>query len=1018
MHVILLQLFLFAGVYAGHTQPAHAEDSQPPGIINEAQLAGVKKSAVSLDGPWKFTLNPPAGFWKDDVDPGSWDDITVPCDVFAQGLAIRQDEPFAFKRQIQIPADFAGHRILLHFGAVHNLAQVWVKGTSVATHQGGFTPWDCDITGQVQPGKPAWLAIQVTDLKREISFNGKSLRAIGGITRSVELRARPKTFFDLPIVSTPFDNAFQNATLQVVGRVTDPSKQATATFRLFDPAGAEVILKPNSIKLDGDVVTFRTEVAAPVRWDAEHPNLYRLEITVQAPGQTTATFSRDIGFRDIRFDERHNLLINGKIVKLRGTNRHLCNPTGGKVPASEYERLDVALAKEANVNFFRTSHYPPGEGLLDQCDRSGIYVTVETAVVDVGKAGRPSAGMQDDPAATRHFLSQLEEMILNYGSHPSAIIWSTSNESVYGPNFLESYKHCRKLDPSRPVIASYQIKNDLRHESYDIQSQHYPEWNIDLADVKMPTIYDEWMHVLGHTAGEWFHDPNGRDYWGRSLDKAWSNLFETDGSIGGAIWNFVDDVTYLPDPLRKSARGPQRFLNPDDVRIATPTGRGNIFGTARWGIVDEWRRKKPEFWNTKKAYSPVRLLTTRIEKFETGKDIELPVHNRFDHTDLSEITMTVTYEGIGQTGQCPALAPHARGVLAIPARNWHAGTTIHVEFFDQKKRLIDVYTISLGKEQMPAIPGLDGPVSIDKSERLLSLVGADCKYNIDPSSGLFSSVTVNGKRTPFAGPYMHLFSLEEYISSDGKKTVSYDGPELAAWKLTNLETRITDGVAHVMVKGSYDQIAVQFTYSVGANGRLDIEYAFDRIPQLQTPDKKRESNGPQTLEAGIKFRMNDRFDELAWKRTGYWSWYPEGHLGALEGRVPLFTDEKPEYRKNPAQPWEMDVHDWFYQGIDIPGGKLMPNVTKAAKMGIYEYSLIDSGAHSEVTVYGDGKTIAGRFNRARDMEYYLYILDTLDYHLRWGNYSAIYRFGAQHAGKAQLIFRTNSTEIVTGKDSR
>ena len=980
----------------------HAHDSQQPGDINEVKLAGVQKSAISLDGLWKFTLEPPAGFWKDDVVPTGWNDISVPCDVFAQGWAIRQDEPLAFKRQILIPADFVGQRILLHFGAVHNLAQVWVNGIPVATHQGGFTPWECDITSQVQPGKPAWLALQVTDLKREISFNGKSGRVIGGITRSVELRARPETFMDLPIVSTPFDDSFRNATLQVVGRVTKPSAQATATFLLFDPVGRQVILKPDTVPLDRNLVTFQAGVASPVRWDAEHPSLYRLEITVRSPGQATAISSKYIGFRDIRFDARHNLLINGRIVKLRGADRHLCNPTGGKVPTSEYERLDVELAKEANMNFFRTSHYPPGEGLLDQCDRRGIYVTVETAIVDVGKSNRPSVGMQDDPASTRHFLSQLEEMILNYGSHPSAIIWSTANESVYGLNFLESYKLCRKLDPSRPVIASYQVKQDSEHQSYNIQSHHYPKWDDDFAAVEMPTIYDEWMHVLGHSASEWFHDPGGRDYWGRSLDKAWSRLFEADGSIGGAIWNFIDDVTYLPDPLSKSSRGMQRFLDPATARCATPDGRGNIFGTARWGIIDEWRRRKPEFWNTKKAYSPVRLLETRVEAFKPGKAIELPVYNRFDHTDLSEITMTVTYAGSSQSVPCSALAPHARGRLAIPARDWRVDTSIQVEFLDRNKNLIDIYAIALGREKTPEIPRLEGPVRIERTDRRVLLAAGDGQYEIDPATGLFSSVTVNGRKIPVAGPYMHLFSLDESRSSKGLKTVTYDGPELSTWKLTQMETAGDN--AHVTVRGTYGQIAVRYGYAIGANGRLDIEYDFDRIPQFPKSEKKRrdEGDGPLIMEAGIKFRMGDQFDELAWKRAGYWSWYPQGHLGAQEGQVPLFTDKKPEYRKYPDQPWEMDVHDWFYQGIDVPPGKLMPNMAKAARMGIYEYRLIDSAARSQLIVYGDGRNMAARFNRARDREYYLYVLDTLDYHLRWGNYSAKYPFGPHHAGKAQL----------------
>lgn len=327
-----------------------ATPTAPPNWA-DVVVAEVSNPAISLDGRWKFNATPPPDFWTNEVDPAGWQEIPVPGDIWAQGVAFTYDQPVAYKHRVDIPADFAGQRVVLHFGAVHNLATVWVNGMEVATHQGGFTPWECDITDFVTPGEPAWLALRVTDLEREISFNGKAQRPIGGITRSVQLRARPATFFHLPVVSTPFDDDFVDATLQVVGRVTRPMAGATATFRLFEPSGREVHLSPASVPLDRDVVTFQAPVTRPIQWDAEHPNLYRLEITITGEGQSTATYSRRIGFRDLRFDEKHNLLVNGRIVKLRGANRHLTNPTGGKVPTREHERLDTELAKEANMNF-------------------------------------------------------------------------------------------------------------------------------------------------------------------------------------------------------------------------------------------------------------------------------------------------------------------------------------------------------------------------------------------------------------------------------------------------------------------------------------------------------------------------------------------------------------------------------------------------------------------------------------------------------------------------------------------
>ncbi len=981
-------------------------------LAGAPKINGVASAVISLDGMWKFNPKPPEVFWKNEAVPDTWGDMPVPGDIWAQGVEFWYDQPVAYKKRIDIPADFAGQRVILHFDAVHNLATVWVNGQEVMTHQGGWTPWECDITDHVTPGQPAWLALRVTDLSREISFNGKAQRPIGGITRSVELRARPATFFHLPVVSTPFDDGFENATLQVVGRVTRPAPGAQASFRLFDPFGKEVRLDPHTVPLDQEVVTFRTPVARPVQWDAEHPNLYRLEITVKGEGQSEAAYSRRIGFRDIRFDAKHNLLINGKIVKLRGANRHLSNPTGGKVPTSEYERLDTELAKEANMNFFRTSHYPPGVGLVEQCDALGMYVTGESAIDGGGQPGRPSEGMNDDPAATRHFLSQLEEMVLNYGSHPSVIIWSTANESRYGLNFLESYKLCKRVDPSRPVIASYQQIEDKKHESYDIYSYHYPMWDYDFTKVTIPTFYDEWIHVLGHNAPEWFHDPNGRDYWGRSLDMVWTNIFPANGSIGGAIWNYIDDVTYLPDPVikLKTHGGPQRFVTRHGpVRSYTPASpSGNVFGVARWGVIDEWRRKKPEFWNTKKAYSPVRVLVREVTDFQPGQPLRLAVQNRFDHTDLSEITMRVTYDGSQQALKCDPLAPHKQGTLTIPASGWRAGTALRIEFVDQVGRIIDIENIAIGKPVVPQIAQATPGAVIEKADDRLRVVCGDTVFTLNAGTGLFESFANKGARHAFAGPHLHLYLVDEYYEKLPENnqvrgnTVTYDGPDVATWKLLKLDTESHNGVAKLRVQGSYGDMGITYIYTIGGNGRLDVEYAFTNIPPLIASNKLHEGSGQLTLEAGIKFKMDDSFDRLAWNRKGYWTHYPDDHQGALKGSVPLFTEAKPPWRQHPGQPWELDVHDWFYQGVDVPAGKLMPNIAKSAKMGIYDYTLSAGPSGGSLTVYGNGDDLSARFMRVANGDYELHLLDTLDYRLRWGNYSAKYPIKSERKGMVRM----------------
>lgn len=978
------------------------------------KLEGVQRPDISLDGTWHFQLPAPDEFWKELAEPTGWKTMPVPGDVFREGHLIKMDQPFAYKRKVMIPKDYAGSQIRLRFEGAHEYARVWVNGKFITDHQGGWTPWACDITSVVTPGEEAWIAVELTDLSKDIAFNGKRLRAIGGLVRSVTLQARPQTHFEFPIVSSPFSKDGKTAQLTIIGQVETPHAKGEATFKLFNSAGEEIPLSPNVCSLNQKQVRFTAPVKEPKTWDAEHPRLYRLEITSTVPGQPVAVYSKQIGFRDIRFDEKKNMLINGKVVKLRGSNRHLVNPLKGFVPDEEIDQRDAELFKEANMNFVRTSHYPPGIGFAQQCDQKGIYMILESAVLDVGKSNRPSIGMQDDPQYKPLFVNQEREVLFNYGSHPSIILWSTCNESLYGKNMQASYDFVHQQDPSRPVIASYQVVGDSQHKSYDVQSRHYPMWNGNYENKEIPAIYDEWMHVLGHTAGEWLHDPNARDYWGRSLDIAWSNLFSANGSVGAAIWNYIDDMTICEHPTKETAGGASRLLNPKTAKMVVTGEKSNISGTARWGIVDEWRRLKPEFWNVKKAYSPVRVLETTVTHFVPGEAIALPVYNRFDHTSLDEIEMVMSYEGKTVRMNGPSIQPHQKGMLELPASDWKSGTKVDLSFVDAADRMIDTYEITLGDPAKPVAPVVSGAPKVIEQAGNIVIQGDKLSVLVDRETGLIQSVKHGDAVMQLEGPYPHIYKLEEYlylgINGDiGKgrmvhmpKTVIYDTPGPEAWELKNLRLEEQKNALVVHVSGLLDSMEVSYVYTLGANGRFDIDYTFDKIPPLVTENKKAERGGPLNMEVGIKFVASDQFDRLDWDKKGYWSAYPEDSIGRAKGSIDLFAEQKPEWAQKPSQPWCKDVWDFYFMGWGVPEGKLLTYEAYAAKQAIRVYTLTDADAGLALTVYGDGETTTARYGQFRDKSYILYILDTLDYHLRWGNYSAGKRPQPRHHGVARL----------------
>ena len=294
-------------------------------------------------------------------------------------------------------------------------------------------------------------------------------------------------------------------------------------------------------------------------------------------------------------------------------------------------------------------------------------------------AYRASGSSENGSDFTGRYLSQLEEMVHYHRNHPSVIIWSIGNENVFGYNFSKSFRWVKEHDSSRPVIYSYpgQVPDSL--VNYEILSMHYPSWQGDLSQYgittekfsydRMPALYDEWAHVSCYNNFELKEDPNVRNFWAQSLDSMWTYTFEADGALGGAIWCMLDETFALPADLP----GFNQWWGILDKNVIPATYMGPCVGYGEWGIVDTWRRKKPEFWGTKKAYSPTRIRLRRIDSFVPGQPLEIPVHNRFDHTDFSELLIRWSYGEESGVLSDVQLKPHEKGILNIPARAWEEG---------------------------------------------------------------------------------------------------------------------------------------------------------------------------------------------------------------------------------------------------------------------------------------------------------------------------------------------------------
>ena len=968
--------FLLSGTKA-FAQVERLPDEASYPVLQE--LAGVETPAVLLSGTWQFRYSPDS----------KWDKIQVPGEPAMQGYAIEHDKPFTYRKSFTVPADYAGKHTILRFDGVYSYARLFVNDTFVREHHGGFTRWDTDVTPFVRPGKKNEIRLEVTDRLDDISYaSGYAHHPIGGILRDVTLFALPETCLYDFYAETHLDAAYEDAVLKI-GYSSPVVGGAEVAYTLADPSGRRYPLAQSRFPLKEGGNMNELPVKNPLKWDAEHPNLYTLTVTLSKDGKEIGRFDRRIGFRDVKI-EKDRMLVNGMPVKLRGACRHDIHPTLGRTTTAELDSLDVILFKRSNMNFVRTSHYPPTERFLEYCDRYGIYVESETAVcfVDTYRQKNYAPGKTQDSAEfTPRYLSQCREMVKSFRSHPSILFWSIGNESVYGTNFQQCWDWVKATDKTRPVIFSYPGSVGEKEPVYDILSMHYQDvngnlnqWNRSTHGFQgegIPALFDEWAHPACYTYATLQEDPNIREFWGHSIERMWSGLFDAPGGLGGAIWGYVDETFMLPEPKVGTAFWKEfaRTAKPEDYQ-------GKCVGYGEWGIVDVWRREKPEFWATKKAYSPVRLMTTEVASFLSGQRLLLPLYNCFDHTDLDEIKIRYTYKGVEKELPAPSIAPHQKGLLVIPAEAWEEGELLSICFYTATGELLDAEQVSLGSDyhvrlaDSEASP-VNGVLLVEETAGMMTIKGDGFEIPFSKETGLICNATSKGQVIIEKGPFLHLdINLNHLTGAEVRKSARKFLTSDSDWKKQSLTYTRKEGAVEVALSGFYQDVQTDILIRISPAGEMNVSYVVAGQP-----------NG-YLRETGLSFYLPERLDYLQWERKGMWSCYPEGALAGNTGETSLYNPKQVRYGENPAQPWLADTHNYYYwadagTNCDRP----LTQMAKGMKENIYRYTLSATGGGAGLTVCSSDASLACRTSKRGDGQLMLYINNRWDYpEIAWGNY--------------------------------
>src|SRR6266702_722979 len=359
---------------------------------------------------------------------------------------------FNYEGVVWYQRDFEAHpkpgtRSFLHIGAANYRSHVWVNQKRVCDHEGGYTPFDCEVTAVLHSGSNfVVIAVDATRLVDGIPSTGIDWMNYRGLTRDVSLVTVPTHFIDDYDVHLAHGATWQPGNTELTGYV----------HVLDAPAGTAVTLDIPEAGVHTTATTdaegrapFDIKAASLTLWSPESPRLYKVTLA-SGSGDQQDKLTDDVGFRDIRVDGTR-ILLNGKAVFLRGANMHAEAPVrGGRANTDQDVATIFSYLKDLNANFVRLAHYPHDERMERTADRDGVMIWSEIPLWQHISFDKPEV------YAKATFM--LNEMIRRDRNKASVILWSVSNETPNNPTRTEFLTNLanesRKLDPTRPVTSA------------------------------------------------------------------------------------------------------------------------------------------------------------------------------------------------------------------------------------------------------------------------------------------------------------------------------------------------------------------------------------------------------------------------------------------------------------------------------------------------------------------------------------------------------------------------------------
>ena len=820
-----------------------------------AEYLDKKKSMnyLSLEGTWKFNWvanadERPTDFYKTDLDDSKWNNIQMPgnwemlgygqpeyvnvgfawrghFDQQPPAVPTKDNHVGSYRREINIPSNWDGKRVIAHFGSVTSNIYLYVNGKFAGYAEDSKVAAEFDITPFLKKGKNL-IAFQTFRWCDGSWCEDQDFWRLSGPARENYLYARSKDHRLLDVrVETDLKNNYKDGYLNITAKVQG---NTLAYFGLYDPDGKEVIVTGTDNVKNG-VAKYQLRVKNVRKWSAETPNLYTLVVSPIQNGGMYLPYEIvqvKVGFRKVEIKNKQ-FLVNGQPVLLKGANRHEIDPDEGYNLSEQRMIQDIMMMKRMNINAVRTCHYPDEPRWYDLCDKYGLYVVAE--------ANQESHGFQygDDAAAKKpEFAKQIMERnqhnVSMFFNHPSIVTWSLGNETVMGDNFLKAYKWIKEQDKTRPV----QYEQARRGEGTDIFCpMYYPvaasEKYAKDPNSPMPLIQCEYNHTMGNSGG------NLSDYW--DLIRKYPIL------QGGFDWDFVDQALHrnivkpmsiLPYKMNNEELRKIEYCYGGDYNKYDPSD--NNFNCN--GIIGPDRQMNPHAYEVAYQYQNI---WAKMVNAETG---EVSVHNENFFRDLSNYALAWSLEEDGVETQNGTIAD-----LDVPAQQTRNFTIpydkskikgkevfLNIDFRLKEAEPLLTAGQVMAYAQLPVVTkqaccgdcskmlaqghGKKKMKLAAKKNNVVAVTTPNLTFKIDRSTGLISEYAYNGKSLLGEGGTLKPNFWRAPTDNDmgaglQKKFKAWKNPQM---NLKNIEVKKDKKTNSVTILTSFDMPEVQ--------GQMDITY--------------------------------------------------------------------------------------------------------------------------------------------------------------------------------------------------